>query len=104
MRKLFLALTALVTLQVTGASATPVTTVDFLFTANCPTCAIQGAPPAVFTAVLVSGNEYQVTNITGNLGGFPVLLAASGTVSLLPTTPNGQSPVFSARGAGSHFR
>jgi hypothetical protein len=108
MRKLVLALAALMSLQVTGASATPVT-MDFLFTANCPTCAIQSAPPAVFTAVHVTGNEYLVTNITGNLGGFPVLIAAPGTISLLPATPNdnllffppGQpSAIFDSEGLG----
>jgi hypothetical protein len=104
MRELLLALIALVGVQA-GAHAD----VQFSFTADCPTCAIHGAPPAVFTAVLVTGNEYQVTNITGNLGGFPVLIAAPGTISLLPATPNdnllffppGQpSAIFDSEGLG----
>jgi hypothetical protein len=102
MRRLVLALAALVSLPVTGASANPV--VDFLFTANCPTCAIPGGgPPALFTTVLVTGNEYQVTNITGNVGPFPVFIAAPGTVSLLPATPNDNLLFFPPGAPGVFF-
>jgi hypothetical protein len=82
MRKLLLALIALVGLQVSGAHAD----VDFSFTADCRTCMVTSGPPALFITTPETANPgvFDIKAVVGNLGGNPMLPLSLAPINSLP--------------------
>jgi hypothetical protein len=99
---LLVALIALAGLQAVEANASPAT-VEFLFTADCPTCGGTSSGPGVFTAISQGGNEYLVTKIQATINGFPVIIAPVGSITLAPATPNDNLVFFPPSSPGNIF-
>jgi len=76
MRKIWLAVIALVGLQGSGANAT---TVDFFTSYSCPTCLIPSGNGELITTQESAG-VYLITSFVGTDGGFPVTVAPVGTI------------------------